>query len=90
MGKKMNLWLLIPFLLLQLVAYYMILWEGGDLRRWSSYGAILLCFAFAAPVYGCSRQPRLRMSSAGSTGRVRTPVSSRNDDAVRTVRSMRG
>ena len=48
MGKKMNLWLLIPFLLLQLVAYYMILWEGGDLRRWSSYGAILLCFAFAA------------------------------------------
>jgi uncharacterized membrane protein YhhN len=48
MRKKMNLWLLIPFLLLQLVAYYMILWEGGDLRRWSSYGAILLCFAFAA------------------------------------------
>lgn len=47
MGKKMNLWLLIPFVLLQLVAYYFILWEGGDLQRWSSYGAIVLCALYA-------------------------------------------
>lgn len=47
-GKQKLTPLLLLFLAVELVLYYLILTAGGDLLRWSSYIAIVLCFLYAA------------------------------------------
>ena len=47
MGKKH--WIFVAaFLLIQAAAYYLILTAGGDVLRYSEFGAIVLCALFAA------------------------------------------
>ena len=51
MGKKHWIFLA-AFLLAEAAAYYLILTAGGDVLRYSEFGAIVLCFLFAAVHFG--------------------------------------
>lgn len=48
MDRKRPFWGSAVFLTVQSILYALILTTGGDLLRWSEFGAIVLCFAFAA------------------------------------------
>ena len=47
MKKKNKTGLTIAFLLVEAVLYWLILTSGGEVLRWSEFGAIVLCAAFA-------------------------------------------
>lgn len=47
MSKKKKTGLTIAFLLVQALLYWLILTSGGEVLRWSEFGAIVLCAAFA-------------------------------------------